>query len=265
MTSEIQSKETTTKLLPKILNEIKNCSRAANEAATSARLAVEEAKRAKEAEDKARKETREAMKRARKAVQEAKRAQKVEAKVRKEADRAAREMVKRKAVDTEQRARGEIEALLEQAWKETGEAKSTKETEPMVSEELDLAASYKANREAEEAKHEKHNEPGEVVEKIGEQVEKEAEEASAELYSGVIKLALGRQVQYESVRRFQLFLSQVQNLRLISVGGSVPEGTTMAVSAEKPIPLLSLLRETPLVKEVVGKGKEIQIKLKPEQ
>jgi hypothetical protein len=78
----------------------------------------------------------------------------------------------------------------------------------------------------------------------------------------VIRLALSRQVEYESVYRFQLFLSQIQNLRLISVGGSGGKGVKVAVFAEKPIPLLSVLTETPLVKQVVKKGEEIQITLK---
>ena len=53
MSVDIQSNKIVTKSLPQILNEIKGYARAANEAATNAKLAAEEVKKAKEAEAKA--------------------------------------------------------------------------------------------------------------------------------------------------------------------------------------------------------------------
>jgi hypothetical protein len=265
MSVDIQSKKIVTKSLPKILNEIEDYARAANEAATNAKLAAEEAKRAKEAEAKARKETKEAMKRSRKAAEEARRAQKVEVKVRKEASHIGRKMAKREAENYKQLARKEFEAIMEKARKGTEEAKAAKEAEAIVNREIECAARDRVNQETEEAKHITYNKSYEAIEKVVGQVEEEAEQASTELYSGVIRLALGRQVEYENVRRFQSFLSQVQNLRVISVGGSTGEGVRLDISAESPIPLLSVLRETPLVRQVIKKGKEIQITLEAEQ
>ena len=265
MSVDIQSNKIVTKSLPQILNEIKGYARAANEAATNAKLAAEEVKKAKEAEAKARKETKEAIKRARKAAEVAKRAQKVEVKVRKEANRVGRKMAKREAENYKQLARKEFEAIMEKSRKETEEAKAAKEAEAIVNEETECAASDRVNQETEEAKHITYNKSDEAIEKVVGQVEEEAEQASTELYSGVIRLALGRQVEYENVRRFQSFLSQVQNVRLISVGGSVREGTKMQLSVGKPISLLSVLRDTPLVEQVVKQGEEIQITLKAKQ
>ncbi len=57
-------------------------------------------------------------------------------------------------------------------------------------------------------------------------------------------------------------LRQVENLRLVLVGGSVGEGNRIVVSAEEPIPLLHILREMPAVEQAVSKGSEIQVTLK---
>ena len=91
---------------------------------------------------------------------------------------------------------------------------------------------------------------------------KEAEQVSAELYEGIVKLAIASPVDYEQMKELSEYLRQVQNLHLVLVGGSVEEGTKIVVSAEKPIPLVSVLREMPPVEQVVKKGKEIQVTLK---
>jgi len=46
------------------------------------------------------------------------------------------------------------------------------------------------------------------------------------------------------------------------ISGSLDEGTKFIVSAGKPIPLVSIIRELPLVEQVVKKGKEIQVSLR---
>jgi len=40
------------------------------------------------------------------------------------------------------------------------------------------------------------------------------------------------------------------------------EGAKIVVSVEKPVPLVSLMREMPLVEQAVGKGNKIQVTLK---
>jgi len=121
--------------------------------------------------------------------------------------------------------------------REAEEAKTARETEE------------KAKREAEEAK-----------------TAKEAEEKiRANLYEGMVKLAIASPVDYGQVRELEGYLCQVQGLRLVLVGGSVEEGVKIVVSAEKPIPLVGILRELPPVEQVVKKGKEIQVTLKAKQ
>ena len=78
-----------------------------------------------------------------------------------------------------------------------------------------------------------------------------------------MKLTIASPVDYKQIRKLEEYLRQVQNLHLVLVGGSVEEGTKIVVSAEEPIPLLSVLREMPSVEQVVKKDKEIQITLKP--
>ena len=60
-------------------------------------------------------------------------------------------------------------------------------------------------------------------------------------------------------------MREVQNLRLVLIGGSVEEGTKIVISAEKPIPLVSVIREMPPVEQVIKKDKEIQVTLKTNQ
>ena len=81
-----------------------------------------------------------------------------------------------------------------------------------------------------------------------------------------MKLVIASPVDYEQMRELEEYLGQVQELRLVLVGGSVEEGVEegikIIISAEKPIPLIGVLREMPPVEQVVKKGKEIQVTLK---
>ena len=72
-------------------------------------------------------------------------------------------------------------------------------------------------------------------------------------------------VDLGQVGELEEYLRQVQNLRLVLIGGSVEEGSEIVVSAEKPVSLISVLREIPLVERVVKKDKEIQVTLKAKQ
>ena len=81
-----------------------------------------------------------------------------------------------------------------------------------------------------------------------------------------MKLAIASPVDCDQMRELEEYLCQVQELRLVLVGGSVEEGVEegikIIISAEKPTPLISVLREMPPVEQVVKKGKEIQVTLK---
>ena len=94
---------------------------------------------------------------------------------------------------------------------------------------------------------------------------KKAEEAlRAELYEGMVKLVVVPPIDLGQMEKLEKDLRQVEDLRLVLVGGSVDEGSQIVVSAGKPIPLIDILREMPPVEQVVKKGNEIQITLKAE-
>ena len=80
-----------------------------------------------------------------------------------------------------------------------------------------------------------------------------------------MKLAIASPVDYEQMRKLEEYLRQVENLRLVLIGGSIEEGIKIVVSAEKPIPLLNVLREMPPVEQVIKIGKEIQVTLRSKQ
>ena len=129
-------------------------------------------------------------------------------------------------------------------------------------------AKEKAKREAKEAKEKAKREAKEAkrAKEADEKAKREAEEKiRANLYEGMVKLAIASPVDYGQVRELEGYLCQVQGLRLVLVGGSVEEGVKIVVSAEKPIPLVGILRELPPVEQVVKKGKEIQVTLKAKQ
>jgi len=160
----------------------------------------------------------------------------------------------KKLKGAEEKAKREAEReARERAKREAEEAKEAKQAEEKARKEAEQAAKERAKREAEEAKEAKQAE---------EKARKEAEQVSAELYEGMVKLAIASPVDCDQMRELEEYLSQVQELRLVLVGGSVEEGIKIVVSAEKPIPLVSVLREMPPVEQVVKKGKEIQVTLK---
>ena len=154
---------------------------------------------------------------------EAREARKAEAKAKKEAERAAKDRASREAE----------------------EAKRAKEAEAKAKKEAERAAKDRASREDEEAKRAKE---GKNRVK-GEDEDKEA--VSAELYQGIVKLTIAPPIDLGQVRKLEEYLSQVQDLRLVLIGGSVDEGTEIVVSAENPIPLMDVLREIPPVEQVV--------------
>ena len=137
-----------------------------------------------------------------------------------------------------------------------GRAIGHRQTEKRERKEAELAAKEQAKREAEEARKAKEAE---------EKAKREAEETvGAELYQGTVKLTIVSPVDLDQMRKLEEYLCQVQDLRLVLVGGSRDEGTMIIVSAAKPIPLIDALRDIPLVEQVVKKGKKIEIVLKAE-
>ncbi len=197
--------------------------------------------KAKEARERTRMETREAKERAKRETEEARKAKKAEALAKKEAEREAKERAKREAE----------------------EARKAKKAEALAKKEAEREAKDRAKREAEEARKAKKAER--EAEEVKGKAKGEAEEpVSAELYKGIVKLTIMPPIDIGQVRKLEEYLYQVQDLRLVLVGGSVDEGTEIVVSAENPIPLIDALRELPPVDQIVKKGKTIQLTLKAE-
>ena len=76
-----------------------------------------------------------------------------------------------------------------------------------------------------------------------------------------MKLVVVSPMNSHQLREVQRHLRQVENLRLVMVGGSTGEGAQIIVSADEPIPLVGVLRKMPITEQVVKKDKEIQITL----
>jgi hypothetical protein len=197
--------------------------------------------KAKEARERTRMETREAKERVKREAEEARKAKKAEALAKKEAEREAKERAKR----------------------ETEEARKANKAEALAKKEAEREAKERAKREAEEARKAKKAER--EAEEVKGKAKGEAEEpVSAELYKGIVKLTIMPPIDIGQVRKLEEYLYQVQDLRLVLVGGSIDEGTEIVVSAENPIPLIDALRELPPVDQIVKKGKTIQLTLKAE-
>lgn len=122
--------------------------------------------------------------------------------------------------------------------------------------ELPIERVEKAKEEAKETKER-------AIIEVEERAEGEAEEeASPDLYEGMAKLAIAPPVDYDQMRELEEYLRQVEHLRLVLVGGSVKEGNKILVFTQKPIPLINVLGEIPLVEQVVKSGKDIRVTLR---
>ena len=188
---------------------------------------------------------------------------KAEEKAKKEAERAKgrARLVRGQRAEREAKEKAKKEAELEAKEKAKKEAeekakKEAKRAEERARKEAELAAKERAKREAEEAKEAKRAE-----EKAKEAVEPAV---GAGLYEGVMELTIVPPIDLGQMENLEKDLRQVENLRLVLVGGSVDEGNKIVVSAEKPIPLLRILGEMPAVEQVVRKGDKIQVTLKAE-
>ena len=69
-------------------------------------------------------------------------------------------------------------------------------------------------------------------------------------------------VDFILLRKLEECLRQVPDLRLVMVGGSVDQDTTIVVFAEKPLLLVDLLKEMPPVEQVITEDERIQVILR---
>lgn len=84
----------------------------------------------------------------------------------------------------------------------------------------------------------------------------------SEIYEGDIRLVVPLTVDVEEVRLFRKHLQKVENLKIISVGGSEEEGHIILISLQKPVALIRIIKEMPLIENVNKNGKGIIVTLK---
>lgn len=166
----------------------------------------------------------------------------------------AKERAKRKAKEAKEKAKVEAREAKKNAKKEAKEAKEAKEQAKLAAQKAKEAKPAKKKaKKAEKAKPAK------------EKVEKAAEPSvGAGTYRGVVTLAIMPPIDLGQLDSLKKDLGQVENLRLVLIGGSVERGSKIIVSAEEPLPLLDILKEMPAVDQVFRKGSEIQVRLKVE-
>jgi uncharacterized membrane protein YqiK len=168
---------------------------------------------------------------------------------------------------------------LEAKAKREAEARTEEEAEEQVGREAEEAearakqeAEERARREAEEAEARAEQEAEAEMEQEAEEVPQEAEapkpapkearKMGAGLNRGMVVLTILPPTDCAQMQGLEAALSQVENLRVILVGGSAGEGNQIVVSADEPMPLLSILSELPVIDQVESKGSEIRIRLK---
>lgn len=167
----------------------------------------------------------------------------------------AKERKKQEARQSKETKKREKQEAKERAKREAKEAKAREKRKAKEAKEKAKLAAQKAK----EAK------PAKKKAKKAEKVEKAAEPSvDAGTYRGVVTLAIVLPIDLGQLAALKKDLGQVENLRLVLVGGSVEGGSKIIVSAEEPLPLLDILEEMPAVDQVFRKGSEIQVRLKAE-
>ena len=162
----------------------------------------------------------------------------------------------KRRVKRRQKAKATDLAAREKARQDALDAKKAKQAEEEAKKQADLAAREKARQDAIDAKKAKQAE-----EKAG----KEAGLAPGEktnIYQGNLNLVVQSPEGYEQVWQFEQYLKGLENLKILWTGGSQDEGIIIAISVPKPMPLIQLLSETPIVEQVAGKERNIVVMLK---
>ena len=175
-----------------------------------------------------------------------------------EAKNKARAEVKREAIEVKERDKREAEEAKKAR---EAEEKARREAERLVKERDKREAikvKERAKREAEEARKARI-EAGQIAR---EKAEKEAIEARAVPYEGMVKLVIMPPVDFDHIKELGEDLHQFENLRLVLIGGSIREGAHIIVSTDKPTALIDILNQIPRVKKATSRGNEIQITLK---
>lgn len=191
-----------------------------------------------------------------------------ESKVRKEIERLAKEHAGKKVADTsktkgvEAKAKKEAERLAkEKAKKEAEEAKKAKkEAEKLAKEQA---------KQAKKAKKEPAPDAGRLAKEQAKQTKKAkkgepelAQDVSSASYEGNFQLVLPSSAGFKQVNLFTESLAGIEDLKIVWTGGSMDEGTLIAISVAQAVPLAHILSDMPMVEGVEVKGDKISVTLK---
>lgn len=154
------------------------------------------------------------------------------------------------------KAMEEIERLVNmQAGKGAEDAKKAKEPEAKSEKEI-KAAEKKAKKEAEKLAKEQAKKAKKQAKR------KPAPEAGTATQEGNFQLILPSSAGFKQVNQFTEHLAGIADLKIVWTGGSMDEGTLIAISVAEAVPLVSVLSALPLVEGVEVKGDKITVTLK---
>ncbi len=82
--------------------------------------------------------------------------------------------------------------------------------------------------------------------------------------TGMIKLIIThKDAAYDHILDFENSLHQISDIRLVMIGGTTSDSAQIIVSLEKSVVLSDILRQLPMVEEVMDRPANILVKLKP--
>ena len=193
-----------------------------------------------------------ALERTKREAKEAERARKEAGKAEKRAEKEARNLAKEK-----------VKREAEEARKTRKEAeRAEKEARKLAKEKAkrEVEEDGKTGEEAEKAEKEARNMAKEKLKREVEEDGKTGEEA--ETYEEEVKLVLPSLVSFERLKQFEKHIERDKNLKIVWTAGSENEGEIIAVLLQKPLNLIAILNEMPMVQEVHKKGETIVVMLK---
>ena len=173
-----------------------------------------------------------------------------ERRAKREAKLAAKEQAKREAIEARKAQEAERQAK-----------KEAEEAERRAKREAKLAAKGRAKREAKLAAKEQAKREA-IEARKAQEAKKAVRENDSEIYEAEFRLVVPLPAGFEQVRQFEESLKQIENLRIIWTGGSVDEGAIIGVSVQKPMALIRIVNEMPMVEKVYKNGEKIVVVLK---
>ena len=179
----------------------------------------------------------------------------------KEIERLAEEQTKQEAAESRKEKEIKVKSKKEA---EAAEKKAKEAAEKLAKEQA-----KKAKKEAEEAKKAKKEADKlakEQAKKAKKKVEKGKPEPSKDAglatYEGNFQLVLPLTVGFKQVQQITEQLAGIEGVKVVWTGGSVDEGTFIAISVTKEMPLASVISKMPMVEGVEVKGDKIAVTVK---